>query len=59
MTVKYLIEKLETMPQDAVIEIEVLTPYCTVDESTESVATSADEVYKGVENNVVIQGVDF
>lgn len=59
MTVKDLIKKLETMPQDAIIEIEVLTPYCTVGKSTESVTAEVDEVYEGTQNNVVLQGIDF
>ena len=59
MTVKDLIEKLETMPQEATVEIEILTPYCAIGKSTESVDAEVDEVYKGAQNNVVLQGVDF
>lgn len=56
MTVKDLIEKLKTMPQEATVEIEILTPYGS---STESVDAEVDEVYEGTQNNVVIQGIDF
>lgn len=59
MTVKDLIEKLKTMPQEATVEIEIVCPYCEFDRGTKSVATPIDEVYKGVENNVVIQGIDY
>ena len=59
MTVKDLIEKLKTMPQEATVEIEILTPFNFRGSNTESVDASADEVYKGVQNNVVIQGMDY
>lgn len=59
MTVKDLIEKLETMPQDATVEIEILTPFNVSGSNTESIDAEVDEVYKGTQNNVIIQGIEY
>lgn len=54
MTVKELIAQLEEMPQDAKIELEILAP--STNGSIGSLDAKAEEVFEGVENNVVIQG---
>lgn len=54
MTVKELIEQLKEMPQNAKIEIEILAP--STNGQIGSLDAKAEEVFEGVENNVVIQG---
>lgn len=55
MTVKELIAKLKEMPQDAKVDLEIITPYGTYG----SANAEPDEIYEGVRNNVVIQGYEI
>ena len=55
MTVKELIAKLKEMPQDAKVDLEIITPYGTHG----SANADLEEVYEGVNNNVVIQGYEI
>ena len=55
MKVKELIEILKEMPQEAKIDLEIITPYGTQG----SAVADLEEVYEGVNDNVVIQGYDI
>ena len=55
MKVKELIEMLKEMPQEATIDLEIITPYG----AHGSANAEPDEVYEGTNNNVVIQGYEF
>ena len=55
MKVKELIEMLKEMPQEATVDLEIITPYGVHG----SANAEPDEVYEGTNNNVVIQGYEF
>ena len=55
MKVKELIEILKEMPQEAKIDLEIITPY----RAKGSANSDLEEVYEGVNNNVVIQGYEI
>ena len=55
MTVKELIAQLKEMPQDATVDLEIITPYG----AHGSANSDAEEVYEGTNNNVVIQGYEI
>jgi uncharacterized alkaline shock family protein YloU len=55
MKVKELIEILKEMPQEAKIDLEIITPYGTHG----SAVADLEEVYEGVNDNVVIQGYEI
>ena len=55
MTVKELIAKLEEMPQDAKIELEIID---WLERSTSNNAsTTTYEIYESITDTVIIQGI--
>jgi hypothetical protein len=57
MTVKKLITILEEMPQDAKIRVEMLA--YNFKGTIVPTVSEINDVYEGIENNVVIQGFEF
>ena len=55
MTIAELISKLEEMPQDAKIELEVID---WLGRSKSTGANSTFEVYESVDGKIVIQGIE-
>lgn len=53
MTVKQLIAKLKSMPQEAEVEIEILC-----NRGRDSVVGRVDEVFETVENTVCLESID-
>ena len=54
MTVKELMARLETMPQDLEVECEI------VKFSSSSIATQEiDDIYESTDNKVIIQGYQY
>ena len=54
MTVKELIAKLEEMPQDAKIELEIIV---WLERSTSTNASTTYEIYESITDTVIIQGI--
>lgn len=54
MTVKDLIAKLEEMPQDAKIELEIID---WLERSTSTNADTTYEIYESTTDTVIIQGI--
>ena len=55
MKVKELIAMLKEMPQEATVDLEIITPYG----AHGSANAEPDEIYEGARNNVVIQGYEI
>ena len=58
MTVKELIEKLEAMPQDALVILEVMSGYVGYVEVKTSADDSNIEIYETSEDAVCIQAIN-
>ena len=54
MTVKELIAKLEEMPQDAKVELEIID---WLERSTSTNADTTYEIYESITDTVIIQGI--